>query len=1178
MTIKRPEQQIDDLNEQVESLYEQEKYEEAVEPARQACELATQVFGADHPVSARSLNNLGMLLSELGDLEEARSFLERALEIRRRDPEDDNAGVAASLNNLGMLVRKLGDLKAARFYHEEALDISLRVLGEEHSTTTIILANLGGLLSAMGDLTAAKPHLERALEIRRRTLGDDHSATRSSLNSFGLLLSEMGNLAEARPLLEQALEICRRVFGDEHPNTCTSLNNLGVLWLEMGDLQAARPYLEKALEIRQRTLGDDHPNTAASFSGVGMLLLGLGDLKGAQPYIERALEVRRRVLGDEHVDTAESFNNVAFLLLKMGNLEAARPYLERFLEIYLRVGGDHPNTATALNNIGMILHEMGNLAEARPCLEQALEIRQRVLGNDHPDIAGSCSGLGTLFMEMGDWVTALPYLAAAVTVARKALGDEHPDTASCISNLGMLLREMGDTAAARPLLEQALEIRRRILGDDHPDTAISLDNLAYLFITTDDLTVVRHYLEKAYETRVRVFGSDHPDIGLSLNNIGMLLNEMGDREAARQYLEKSLDLRRRVLGDHHPLTAATFVNLAMVEVGLGRIGEGFALMRQGLAIDDFMIGHIFSFGSDQQRLLFLGQLQSNQDICLSLVSRHLAHSPDATRMALDLVLRRKALGAEALAAQRDAIFGGRHPHLGETCEQLAQLRRRTAQKMLAGPASGETPAVHAQILYQWYLEQQKYETALAQQIPEMSLEQQRQKADRRAVALALPEGVVLVEFVRFDVFDFHAKLAQGERRWKPARYLAFVLPARLPEQVQMIDLCEADLIDQMIADFRSVITTPPQERPSRGQPQRDIHFEELADPQTPPLALPPAAADLRQRVFDPLLPALGSHIQLWLSPDGDLARLPFEVLPDREEGKLLLDNYRISYLTTGRDVFRCGQPGKPRSTPDDVVAADPDFDLSVRSVSAERSVPPETRHSRDAERADPVKRLKGTRLEGECIATLLTVEPLLGEAVMDKPLKAIRSPRILHLATHGFFFSDQQIDRAKTWSAVGAVDRLAGSRFENPMLRSGLLLAGFNTWRSGGEPPAEAEDGMLTAEDVTSMDLLDTELVVLSACETGLGLVHVGEGVFGLRRAFAVAGAKRLVMSLWKVPDDQTQELMIDFYQRILRGEGCAEALRQAQQAIRARYSDPYYWGAFICQGDPGPLRTLPTG
>jgi CHAT domain-containing protein len=146
----------------------------------------------------------------------------------------------------------------------------------------------------------------------------------------------------------------------------------------------------------------------------------------------------------------------------------------------------------------------------------------------------------------------------------------------------------------------------------------------------------------------------------------------------------------------------------------------------------------------------------------------------------------------------------------------------------------------------------------------------------------------------------------------------------------------------------------------------------------------------------------------------------------------------------------------------------------------------------------------------------------------------------------------------------------------NPMLRSGLALAGANTWAQQGTPPADAEDGILTAEDVTGLDLVDTELVVLSACETGLGDVHVGEGVFGLRRAFTIAGAATLVMSLWKVPDQETGELMTRFYEGVIAGRSRIEALRDAQLWLRQRHPEPFYWGAFICQGDAGPLRSRP--
>jgi len=202
--------------------------------------------------------------------------------------------------------------------------------------------------------------------------------------------------------------------------------------------------------------------------------------------------------------------------------------------------------------------------------------------------------------------------------------------------------------------------------------------------------------------------------------------------------------------------------------------------------------------------------------------------------------------------------------------------------------------------------------------------------------------------------------------------------------------------------------------------------------------------------------------------------------------------------------------------------------------------------------------------------------------VLDARLKRYQSPRILHLSTHGFFLEDQQRDPNKDRLDFGhksfserGMERLFARRFENPLLRSGLALAGVNTWLAKGELMEEAEDGLLTAEDVSGLDLLDTELVVLSACNTGLGEVHVGEGVFGLQRAFVLAGAKTLVMSLWEVPDEQTCELMEDFYRRLLAGEPRADALRAAQLAIKAKHPEPLYWGAFICQGNPGPLPAV---
>jgi CHAT domain-containing protein len=651
-----------------------------------------------------------------------------------------------------------------------------------------------------------------------------------------------------------------------------------------------------------------------------------------------------------------------------------------------------------------------------------------------------------------------------------------------------------------------------------------------------------------------------------------------------------VEISRTALGENHPDYASSLTNLAVLYAATGHASEAMPMMEQVTAIDDRMIGQILAIGSERQRAAFLNTVLAKLHAFLSLVLQHLGDSPKAIHAALELVLRRKAVAAEAVAAQRDAVLGGKYPALEPKLHRLVALRMQIARKRLSGPGL-ESLESHLRGLADLEARKEALEAELAGQIPEMNLEQRFRAADCRAVALNLPDELVLVEFVRFPVCDFQAVPTRGEPRWKPARYVAFVLAGGAPDGVKMIDLGEAEPIDRLIAVFRAGIIAEAETEDGRDMAKR---WEEV-----PPTAEADAGSVLRATLFDRLVPALGCRRRLLIAPDGDLTRLPFEVLPTAD-ARHLIDDYRISYLSCGRDVLRfgaaAGQPGQP------LVVADPDFELETVTVPEPTMQPALTftttarstgRHSRDLDRdrsAYHFHRLPGTRAEGERVAARLGVSPWLDATALEGRLKtACHSPRILHLATHGFFLPDQQRDLNRQGRGLGfdfggfsegrnGLARLSGPMMENPMLRSGLALAGANTWLKAGNPPEEAEDGLLTAEDVTGLDLLATELVVLSACETGLGQVHVGEGVFGLRRAFVLAGAETLVMSLWKVPDEPTRELMEDFYRRLLAGEGRAEALRQAQLAMKAKYPEPFYWGVFICQGDPSPLRISSRG
>ena len=967
-------------------------------------------------------------------------------------------------------------------------------------------------------------------------------------------LYQQGRYEQAVSIAMEVCDLSRQAHGEDDPDYATSLNNLALLYNSMGNYAAAERLNRQALEIRRKALGEDDPDYAASLNNLALLYDMMGNYGAAEPLYRQASEIWCKALGEDHPDYATSLNNLAALYQAMGNCAAAEPLYRQALEIRRKaLGEEHPDYAASLNNLALLYDMMGNYGAAEPLYRQASEIWCKALGEDHPDYATSLNNLAALYQAMGNYAAAERLYRQALEIRRKALGEEHPDYAASLNNLAVLHRVMGNYAAAERLYRQALEIRRKALGEEHPDYSASLNNLAWLFQAMGNYAAAEPLYRQALEILRKTLGEEHPDYAASLNNLAWLFQAMGNYAAAEPLYRQALEILRKTLGEEHPDYANSLNNLAILYIATGREAEALKLMQETAAIDDRMIGQVFSIGSESQGLAYLATLQITLHPFLSLVLQCLSHSREAVQEGLKLVLHRKAIGAEALAARRDAILGGRYPALQTKLHELMTWRRQVAQKTLAGPGP-EGPKAHQKLLAKWTAQKERLEQELVCQIPEMNLEQRLRTADRQAVSQALPAGAVLVEFIRFDDYDFEAVPARGEAQWKPARYLAFVLPAGEPDNVKMIDLGEAEPIEQMIAGFRASITGGDRTlRPGEPLPSTSAND----------------GADLRCVVFDPLVPALRGRTRLFISPDGDLTRLPFEALPTGA-CRCLIDDYRLSYLSAGRDVMRFGAetPGQPASP---LVIADPDFDLGIGVAPIPAGEPgPRGRQSRAL---DPSKLhfdpLPGTRTEGEHVAAQLGVQPWLKGTALESRIKTPTSPRILHIATHGFFLEDQKRDPSLGQLGLGRLSHA----LESPLLRSGLALAGANTWLQGMPLPAEAEDGILTAEDVSGLDLLGTKLVVLSACETGLGEVQVGEGVFGLRRAFVMAGAKTLIMSLWKVPDRQTQELMEDFYQRILAGEARAEALRQAQLAMKAKYPEPLYWGAFICQGDPGPLQ-----
>lgn len=826
-----------------------------------------------------------------------------------------------------------------------------------------------------------------------------------------------------------------------------------------------------------------------------------------------------------------------------------------------RLGEEDPLYAKVLLSLVEFYDTLGEYVVADRTARSLLAVLEKTGRDQLPEYARALGLLASVSRKVGNPKGAEELLQRARRLWEDVLQIQDPDLARCLQQLAGIHAARNETTVAAELLRQAVDVTEGIFGEESPAYAAALTHRAEHERREKNWSEAERLHQQAFKIRQVVLHANHPHCAESLHALGLICDATGRLANAHEYLLNALSIRRSVLGDWHPEYGTTLEDLASVMSAQGRGPEALPLFHEALGIDDRTIGQAFALGTEQQKLEYMTERMIRLHKYLSLILA-LGADQDESRAAFSFVLRRKGLVTEAVARQRNAILAARRPEHSERLAEITRLRAFIARRSYAGPQEGESEAEFRRVLEQLSQQRDALEAELGREIPHLDLAQQMMRADWRTLASLLPEGCRLVEFLRIDRYDFTAIPSRGGSRWKPATYLAFVLdPAG---SVQLHDLGEAEPIDQLIRAVRDRITG--EAEPEDG---RDIV---KVKPLPVSSEVDRAGGELRTLVFDRWNAGSGAPSRFILAPDGDLSRLPFEILPTAD-GRRLIDEVSISYVGCGRDLlgFRSSSTGQ---TAEAVVAADPDFDLAGTEAS-----PPspelQGRQSRDLGQISDVSfsRLPGTREEGNRIARRLKVKPWLQAEVLEQKIKRLRSPWILHLATHGYFLADQNRDPGRdAWMVRSDLGRFSGLHLENPLLRSGLALAGGNTWLRNERLPPEAEDGLLTAEDVTGMDLLDTELVVLSACDTGLGVIRTGEGVFGLRRAFVLAGVKTLIMSLWKVPDEETQELMDDFYKRLLSGVPRAEALRDAQRAMKARCPNPLLWGAFICQGNPGPL------
>ena len=935
----------------------------------------------------------------------------------------------------------------------------------------------------------------------------------------------------------------------------------------------------RAVFVRERTLGPDHPEVASALHHRANLLRSSGAVEGLQSMYERVLAIRLGAFGPNHRDVARTWNDYGNLMQLIGAYASAESLYLESSRAYERIGeSQRRNLGKVLNNLAVLQQLAGDYVRARQTQERSKALFEQTLGPDHPNVGLACVNLATLLILTGDLEQARVLLDRGLDIHQRALGPGHADVAWTLRALAVLNARVGRNALARRQLERAVAIHVQSLGADHTEVALDLMELARLAEESGRDSAVALYT-RALAINEHALGPSHPRTALTLAGLARLRATEGDLESAYRLEQRVLAIREEALGEAHPDVAASHLALAQTEWALGFAPRALRSALRAEAISREHLRLTLRTLPERQALAVAEARLPGLDLALSIFLED-STAGSAVEIA-DALMRSRAVVLDEMMQRGQAVAAVGDPAIAALERDLATARDRLARLMVRDPGDGPQGRYRALIDHARRAKDSA-ERALAEASLRFRASEQERRAGFEEVRTALPATTALLSFVEFQRWTRpHAAGARPRstrmRAAEPA-YAACVI--RKDHAPILIGLGAAVTIDSLVARWAREIAS------GAAVPVWQLAQAEARYRQ--------AGLRLRERVWTPVAGALAGSSGVFVVPDGALHLVHLGTLP-AASGYMIEENATLHYLSAERHLIsaldvRAAGAGL-------LVMGGPDFDGDQGARAARRSSAANAAHA--GTRRGPCADLPAPAFEPLPLASAearwiaqqwnerwsatsavarSAAKPavcLVGAAATEDAFKRLApGRRVLHIATHGYFppppcAREPRVTAVAAWP--GAASQHPGARavFSVP---GGLAFAGANR---SDTVAAGAEDGILTPEEIAGIDLGTVEWTVLSACNTGLGDVRAGEGVFGLRRAFEIARCRSLIMSLWPVPDDAARDWMQSLYTgKFDRGLDTAAAVRGASLHLLGRQRDarasthPFLWAGFIAAGD----------
>ena len=977
------------------------------------------------------------------------------------------------------------------------------------------------LISAQSDSLIVE--LEKTIQTQIETLGKEHLDIAMYCDSLGRLYLEASKYEQADSLYNIALDIKFKNFDETNPSIADSYLQLGKIYRYTGNYAKADSILNKALDIRLDLFGTNHPDIASVYLNLGNVSFMTSDYEKAIIFYEKALDIRLEVYGKNHRDVAWSYLGIANVYQTTGDYVNAIIFNKKALKIWIDVQGEkHPDIGLFYNNLGLVYSYIGDYEKAIYYHNKAVDDRIETLGENHHELSSSYNNLGLVYYATGDYEKAIFLYKKALNNMLLSIDENHPDVARTYNNLGNTYEIIGDYEKAINFHEKALNIKLDIFSDTHPAVAYSYISLGTVSSSTGDYEKAIEFYEKALNIWFQTAGKNHPNVAGSYKSLGTVNSSMGNYEKAIYFYEKALNIWLEVFDIQHPNVTETYYNLAVANENNNNYKAADSLWQIVVPNVVARLKSTYLFLPNDQRIKYSNTLTSMSADFYSFAATKGTES--TKHLATNLLLNTKSLALDYAISAKELIKKTNDSILIAQYEQLNELNKQiTDVEYLTDEERKEEG---------WDLLKIREEQAnLSSKI--LQHPQFKSKLNSKIIEWQDIQNNLLTDEVVLGFIEVYEK---KDSLWV---YYAQVIQKGYTN-LQFVRITDATTLAKSL-------NTDTEERPNY-----------LSNRKT--------RKALYETLWQPLEPYLRGIKTVNISPSGILHRIPFESLQDTEN-EFLAVRYNFHYYSAIRDMLK----EKPAVTTykDMVLLGHILYDLDNKDKHEDHentiALVDEKRNIRNGilplpETLKEVTEINRTSLKAGIQTSLLTIaaasEDTLQYFIKDK------APSIFHFATHGIFLPSMQKENPDRH--LNSRDRLRSA--ENPLQRSALMLYGANeTWTKGKRILGSSEDGILTALEVTELDLQNTDLVVLSACSSGLGNVHNTEGVFGLQRAFKLAGVNYVIASLWDVNDTATKDLMVAFYTNLLqKKQDPATALRKAKAALRNEGYEPVDWAGFI--------------